>query len=198
MAFDCDSYARGRFRATNSKSWRSGNYRYTKTDYYTVARDADIGFKRIPIDGSTKVDNKYSEAIEPYVYDDMRPFTRDYLTGFLTDKYDVQSNQCIPRVNQRIKESAETELKKTIKGYDSVNLQSMNMDVDHGDIRYALLPMWILTSKYNNKKYTFAMNGQTGKFVGELPLSKLKFTAAFAASFVVATGIAAVVLSLFS
>ena len=29
--------------------------------------------------------------------------------------------------------------------------------------------------KYNGKLYTFAMNGQTGKFVGDLPVDKSKY-----------------------
>ena len=33
------------------------------------------------------------------------------------------------------------------------------------------MPMWLMTAKYVDKLYTFAMNGQTGRFVGELPVS---------------------------
>jgi len=34
--------------------------------------------------------------------------------------------------------------------------------------------VWILTTRYENKPYTFMMNGQTGKFVGSLPYDKTK------------------------
>ena len=51
-----------------------------------------------------------------------------------------------------------------------------------------LYPVWVLTTKWRDKNYLFAMNGQTGKFVGELPVDKGLywkywglFTAAFAA-----------------
>lgn len=37
---------------------------------------------------------------------------------------------------------------------------------------YVLYPVWLLNTSWNGKKYTFAMNGQTGKFVGDLPLDK--------------------------
>lgn len=36
---------------------------------------------------------------------------------------------------------------------------------------YMLLPVWMLVSRYKDKDYLFAMNGQTGKIVGELPCS---------------------------
>jgi hypothetical protein len=29
--------------------------------------------------------------------------------------------------------------------------------------------VWLFNTTYKDKKYTFAMNGQTGKFVGNLP-----------------------------
>ena len=34
-----------------------------------------------------------------------------------------------------------------------------------------MLPVWFMTYKYQDKMYEFAVNGQTGKVVGKLPLS---------------------------
>ena len=39
---------------------------------------------------------------------------------------------------------------------------------------YALLPVWMVNVKYNNKMHIFAMNGQTGEFIGNIPLDKGK------------------------
>ena len=39
---------------------------------------------------------------------------------------------------------------------------------------YVLLPVWMLNVKYKDKFYTLAMNGQTGKFVGNVPIDKGK------------------------
>ena len=33
-----------------------------------------------------------------------------------------------------------------------------------------MLPVWMVNINYKNKKYTFAMNGQTGKMVGDIPI----------------------------
>ena len=41
-----------------------------------------------------------------------------------------------------------------------------------GKAKYALYPVWLLNTSWRGKKYTFAMNGQTGKLVGDLPLDK--------------------------
>lgn len=42
------------------------------------------------------------------------------------------------------------------------------------------MPVWMLSTKWNGKNYLFAMNGQTGRLIGDLPISKGKFFAWFA------------------
>ena len=46
-------------------------------------------------------------------------------------------------------------------------------------MRYAFLPVWVLNTKYKDQNYLFTMNGQTGKLVGDLPVSKGKFFGTF-------------------
>ena len=50
-----------------------------------------------------------------------------------------------------------------------------------GKVQYALLPVWILNTKWEGKDYLFAMNGQTGKLVGNLPVSTKRVIGLFAA-----------------
>jgi hypothetical protein len=44
------------------------------------------------------------------------------------------------------------------------------VQLKNGTSKYALLPVWILNTTWKGQKYTFAMNGQTGKLVGDLPM----------------------------
>ena len=53
-----------------------------------------------------------------------------------------------------------------------------------------------MTAKYDGKLYTFAMNGQTGRFVGELPISWARFWGLFAAISAVSAVVIAVILGL--
>ena len=57
----------------------------------------------------------------------------------------------------------------------TVRERSGSVQVDNGKIRYALLPVWVLNTRYKDKVYTFAMNGQTGKLIGELPVDRGKY-----------------------
>ena len=46
------------------------------------------------------------------------------------------------------------------------------MNLKEGQHKYALYPVWILNTIWNGQSYVFAMNGQSGKFVGDLPVDK--------------------------
>lgn len=178
--FDCDADAHFRYKTTRVRTWTSGDYRYTETSHFLVLRDGEISFSKVPVDGSTKMPDDLSESVEPYDYGACKNFDAAYLAGFLADKYDVDSRQSCQRANQRIRTSTEEEFRKTVVGYSSVIQESSNIRLKHGEVRYALLPVWILSTNYRGQIYRFAMNGQTGKFVGNLPTDWGKFWGLFA------------------
>jgi hypothetical protein len=67
---------------------------------------------------------------------------------------------------------------------------STNIKLANGVAKYALYPVWILNTSWDGLKYVFAMNGQTGKLVGNLPMDKNKFYAWFAGLFAAGTAVA--------
>ncbi len=173
--FDTDADAHVRYRATRVRHWSDSNYRYTETQYYSVTRAGGIGFENVPVDGSTKMDDALMESIEPFHIEDAVDFQTAYLSGYLADKYDVTSEESIERANERIKRSTEEAFASTVEGYSSVTPVSSNIQLQNGRARYALYPVWILNTVWNGQKFTFAMNGQTGKVVGDLPMDKAAF-----------------------
>lgn len=170
--FDTDADANIRYKATKVRSWSDSNYYYTETSFYSVTRAGSIGFERVPVDGSTKMDDTLMESIEPFDFSGAVDFQTAYLAGYLADKYDVDSEQSVNRANERIKKSTENAFASTVQGYSSVTPVSSGITLKNGVAKYALYPVWLLNTSWNGKKYSFAMNGQTGKFVGDLPLDK--------------------------
>ena len=65
-------------------------------------------------------------------------------------------------------------MKKDIKGYNLVVPKSNNINLEKLENNYVLFPVWMLNIKYKDKIYTFAMNGQTGKLIGDIPIDKTK------------------------
>ncbi len=172
--FDCDCTADMTYSAQRIFTWSDPDYTYTKTDYYRLVRKGDISFANIPVDGSLKVDNVYTEALEPYNYSEAVDFNTAYLSGYLADKYDADAEECKERANERIKNSTEAEFRNTTGGFVSVIPRTSSISSYNGKIRYALLPVWFLNFRYNGEVYKYAVNGQTGKTVGVFPVCKKK------------------------
>ena len=174
--FNADADANIRYKATKVRAWSDSNYNYTETSFYAISRGGKIGFERVPVDGSTKMDDALMESIEPYDFTGAVDFQTAYLAGFLADKYDVDSEQSIERANERIKKSTENAFASTVQGYSTVIPESTSIRLQNGKAKYALYPVWLLNTTWNGQRYTFAMNGQTGKFVGALPVDKGAYT----------------------
>lgn len=170
--FDADAQASIRYKATKVRRWSDSDYDYTETAYFLLNRGGSISFADVPVDGSSKMEDDLMESIEPYDNAGAVEFQTAYLAGYMADKYDVTAEQSIDRANERVKHSTEQAFADTIKGYTTVVPENSSIQLKNGKAKYALYPVWILNTIWNDEKYTFAMNGQTGKFVGNLPVDK--------------------------
>ncbi len=173
--FDADADASLRFRATRKFTWSDSRYIYTRTSHYSLFRAGGVSFMRVPVDGSEKMPDDLMESLEPYSFDGALDFNSAYLAGYLADKYDVPLVTCESRANERIKASVENIFRETVDpGFAGVTLENSNISLQNSISKYALYPVWLLNTTYQGKRHTFAMNGQTGKFVGNLPVDKVK------------------------
>lgn len=172
-----DSLKAGGVHATAKKirTWREGDYEYTETKTYKVKRFGRIDFHGFPHPGLKKDDNlKALKYVNPYNDNDFIPFKMPYLSGFLAEKRDLERNEAQADVDASLRQYAEKIYKDSIQGYDRVTIDDLQLSTINESWAYGLLPVWMMTFDYNGKKYLYAMNGQTGKNFGELPISKAK------------------------
>ena len=179
--FDGKAEGDAHYQATRSRTYTSGDYEITETSHYDVRRAGSIGFEKIPVDASSKMPDDYMDSIEPYDYTDLKPFSTAYLPGFLADKYDVSVENSRERADKRCAGSLVSALESTVSNYTTCNETSRDIRLKRGKVHYALLPVWILNTKWEGKDFLFAMNGQTGKLVGNLPVSTKRVVGLFAA-----------------
>jgi DNA-directed RNA polymerase subunit RPC12/RpoP len=168
--YDCDTANNAVYNATKTSSWTVGKTQYTKTDYYIVKRSGTMRFDKIPADGLEKMDDAVMDALEPFDYKGLTNFSMAYLSGFLADKYDVTAEANQPRVDKRVRKSVEMAMRSSVRGYSSVTTKVLNVRIHNGQIHYALFPVWMLNTRWGDKIYSFSINGQTGKLVGDLPI----------------------------
>jgi len=170
--YDADVEARIQYDATKVRRWSDAHADYEETSYYKVIREGNIGYEHLPVDASTSVPNDLTESIEPYDFKATEPFTSTYLAGYMADKFDVTAQDNASRAVERMKNGTKSAFMATVKGYDSVSTNTADIRLFNTHYDYALYPMYILATTWRDTKYTFAMNGQTGKLVGNLPVSK--------------------------
>ena len=175
--FDADADADMQYHATRVRHWSDSRYDYTETSHYHLVRAGSLAFTGVPVDGSEKMPNALMESIEPYDLSGAVDFQTAYLAGYFADKYDVTAEESVQRANERIKASTEKTFADTCFGYTTVVPSGGSVRLHNSSAKYALLPVWLMTATYKDKRYTFAMNGQTGKFVGDLPMDKGAFWA---------------------
>lgn len=190
--FDGEAQADMTFETTTSSTVVTKDERITTTRHYDVRRAGTVPFEKIPVDASSKMPDEYMDAIEPFDYSELKPFSRAYLPGFLADRYDVTVEDSANRADLRAAESAVNTMRNTVQGYESCVEKSRDVQLSRGKVHYALMPVWMLSTQYAGKNYLFAINGQTGATVSDLPVDKGKYWryfAGFAAAFGVVFGL---------
>ncbi|MBR2577640.1 MAG: hypothetical protein IKE38_01795 [Erysipelotrichaceae bacterium] len=172
--FDGTANAQIWYDATKVRHWSDSDYNYTETSYYKLFRSGRVSFEEVPVDASSVIDDDLTQSIEPFDSREFKEFNANYLAGYLADKYDIDAHACQEKADERIANSTRSLFASTTAGYSSVIPTASRIMLNEGRQEYVMMPMWLLNVKYDNKNYKFAMNGQTGKFVGDLPVDKVK------------------------
>lgn len=172
--------------ATRVKSWSHGNTHYTQTDYYDVVRSGNMSYHRVPVDGSTRFANDMMNTIEPFDYDKLIDYNHAYLSGFLAEKYDVTKEDAFEDAKTRTLNSTKQEMLNSMHGYSTKTIKKNDLESKELSVEYALLPVWMVNVKYKDKYYLFAMNGESGKFIGNIPIDKKRTIIAIIITIIIA------------
>lgn len=189
--FDCLADGTLVGEGTVVDSWRQGDYKITRTKHYEVVRKGKAQYRQIPVDASKKLDDTLMHKIEPYNYSDLTGFSMQYMSGFMAEKYDVPADEAEQIMRKRVEKYTEDRLRAAVKGYTSYRATDKKITLSEKSHSYSLLPVYLLINKYRDKEYIFMVNGQTGKVVGDVPVSTVK-QLAFAGSVFAAVWLLAV------
>ncbi len=149
----------------------------TRIKEYDTKRSAVIYYENVPADGSKLIDDTLMDAIQPYDFSKLQKFSMSYLSGFMAEKYDIAGEEAL----QRQYDAASANTKDIIvhdlkKSYSNVAPMQMAVEPQFSDKKYALLPVWFLAYRYNDKVYQYGVNGQTGTLSGSIPIDDKKLT----------------------
>lgn len=153
--------------------------------FFRIRKKGSISFDRVPADGSSKMPDDLMESLEPFDSEEAVDFRTAYLSGYVADKYDIAQEDVAPRIRERVCEEVDDRFRGTITGYDEITMNGSSIDAKRSGVDYVLYPVWFFNLRWNEEKFTFAVNGQTGKVAGDLPPSKTKMAVASLALFCV-------------
>ncbi|MGX7245723.1 TFIIB-type zinc ribbon-containing protein [Enterococcus quebecensis] len=160
---------------TTIRIWRIGDIEYTETKQFDVERQGKIAFKELIKNALSKnVQQKMVEAVQPFQIDKAVPFKSQYLAGFQAEKRDIEYEAIKNTVESELNDYSESLLRDTASGYTTLTNLRTDISLESEKNQYMLLPIWLVTYRSNEqskKVYYYAMNGQTGKVSGILPIS---------------------------
>ena len=157
------------YNAHTTSTTRRGNYEDTTTSNYSLERDVSMEFKDVPVDASGKIKDELMDSLEPFDMNDAKPFDMRYLAGFTADRFDEAKSDIAARAEKRMYTTAANVAAASAgAGFSGVTHRGGKLKLDM-DAKYMLLPVYLFDLTFENKKYSFAVNGQTGEVVGEIP-----------------------------
>ena len=183
----CVLNARGRsrasFKAVKGESFKKGRTEGIRKDYYLLKREGDVSFENYMLKND-KI-HGFMRDMEPYYFAEARPFDSKYLAGFLSDKFDEDKDEVYKNVCSGIEKSIVSEYKRDIGGFSNSLLESLEVSFDAQELKYILVPVWLMNFKYDGEIHSFAVNGQTGKFSGMAPVGNGEYLKYFLLVFVI-------------
>ena len=180
------------FETTKVRHYSDSTYNYTETKYYLHHLEGDVSFKNVPVDGSKVMPNNLMDAIEPYNYGELKTFDMAYLSGYNATRFDDDPDETLSRASERMKVSSTAVFRDAVakkESFNSITCRKNGLVLQKPAVSYALMPVYLINLKYEGKDYPFAVNGQTGKLAGSLPISKLRYWLLFLSIFSVLSAI---------
>lgn len=185
LMFSCKVDGKVSAEAEKNRVWTTGNTQFTEHKKYQVEREGMLDVKNVTRNALSKANHELVEGVLPFNMEKLLPFQMGYLSGFQAEKRDLESDVFHSEVEKEVRDFTVQNLTSSIQGYNSVRVVDGSTQIRDGKWQYALLPVWVLTykDKQKNQLYYFAMNGQTGKICGKLPVDKTKLALLFAGVF---------------
>ena len=118
------------------------------------------------------------------------------MAGFYAEEYDENEEETLNRAKNRASETMLSHVESEAGDYSHKRIEDSKEKYRDVNSKYAMFPVWMLNVPYKDKEYVFAINGETGKIVGKLPLSGKKVFSVMLRTFLISSLIIGVLFTL--
>ena len=146
-----------------------------KTRWYPASGSVQKAFDDILTVATKSLPEKYISKLEPWDLENLVPFDKSYLSGFITEKYQIELAEGF----EIAKEIADPEIRNLVRrniGGDEQRIISINTNYKDITFKHLLLPVFVSAYKFKDKLFQFLVNGRTGEVQGQRPYSWLKIS----------------------
>lgn len=151
--------------------------RVRKTRWRTVSGAFRRFFDDVTVNAGTGLHEKRIAALEPWPFEDLKPFDPALLAGFVSRTYDIELPDGFRAARGMIDEAIRAEVRGRIGG-DVQRIQKVDAAYGALTFKHLLLPVWMLTYRFKNKAYHVLVNAATGEVQADRPYSILKIALA--------------------
>jgi hypothetical protein len=160
-----------------------------ETEWWPLAGKHHRYYSGYLVSGSRGLPQGEAERIKPFHLAALKRYQPYFLAGWLSEEYSVARDAALHACQQEFYRREQENVASYLPGdtYSDLRVATQFDDVNSDLI---LLPVYLLSYRYQDKLYRFMVNGQTGAVAGAKPLSWKRIVA------VAAAGIVAVALAI--
>ena len=177
------------------EEWEDDEYEYEKRKYYDVIVRGHYEYEKVLCDASRFFNDDLMDSISPFDLNELIKYNHAFLCGYLADTYDVSKEESFNIAKERTTNSCISVARRE-SPHDEDHYTGDDLIIDKSKTYHLYLPVYILSVPFKKKIYTFAMNGQTGKLIGNLPIGKIRYTLSITSLFIATLLIIFILLSL--
>lgn len=152
-------------------------YTVKHTRWWPVSGSVNDTFDDVLVCASHSLPEDLVKNLEPWDLDQLVAYDDRFLSGFLTESYQVDVKNGLDVAKGYMMPIIENTIRRDIGG-DHQRIS--DVDVHYSDVtfKHILLPVWISAFRYNEKVYRFTINARTGELIGKRPYSVTKIVLA--------------------
>ncbi len=128
------------------------------------------------VSGSKGLPQDQAERIKPFNLPALKRYEPYFLAGWLAEEHSVRREDAMKLCRQVFYQREQQLVADFLPGDTHRSLQVRTTFHDENS-DLCLLPVYLLSYRYNDKLYRFMVNGQTGKSAGDKPVSTGKIVA---------------------
>lgn len=143
------------------------------TNWYSTSGRVQRQFDDESVPATKSLPQKYLEALEPWDFNELKPYEPAYLSGHKAQTYQIALPDGFELFKTRAAGIIYNDVRHDIGG-DEQRVHDVSTQFSDITFKHLLLPIYAGAYNFGGKTFQIVVNGRTGEVQGERPYSKLK------------------------